>query len=95
MVRITVAIGTLPERDSRIPRLIVRSRRMALCAGNLSVQSAERILGFRVIELSHPDRYRFPVVVVMALQAIGAQPSLVLILMARRTCRRNAEERLT
>ena len=95
MVRITVAIGTLPERDSRIPRLIVRSRCMALCAGHLSVQSGEWILGLCVIELpgSHCDG--FPVVVVMALQAIGAQPSLVLILMAGRTSRRNAEERLT
>ncbi len=48
-----------------------------------------------MIKLTGPHRDRLPVAIVMALQAIGAESSLVLILMAGRTSLRNTEEALT
>ena len=89
--RIGVAIGTFSEGDSRISRLIVRSRRVAFLATHVNVLASERIASLRVIELLYIDR--FPVIVVVALQAIGAKPPLVLILVAGNTGLGKSEKR--
>jgi len=66
LMRISVAVVALTERQTRPTGLIVRSRSMALLARHLRVQSSERIFGFRVIELSEV----FPVFKIMATLAV-------------------------
>lgn len=88
-MRIAVAVRTLAERQADVARLVVRSRSMALLASHLRMQPGQRVSRLRVIELL----YRLlPVVVVVALKAIGTEPVLVWILMARNTGSSNAEE---
>ena len=78
LVRILVAIGTLVEGDACISWLIVRSRRMALGALNLSVESGQRITRLRVIELA--DANRLPIFELVALLTGLPKTSLVRIL---------------
>jgi hypothetical protein len=93
VVGIAVTVRAFPERNSRVTQFIVRSRRVALRARNLTVQSGQRILCLQVVELTDGDV--LPVGIVMALQAIRTQSSLVLVLMASSAGSGNSEERLT
>jgi hypothetical protein len=77
-VRILVAIGTLVEWNSRISRPIIRTRRMALGALNMRVDSGQGIAGLRVVELD--DTNRLPIFEVVALLTGLTKPSLVRIL---------------
>jgi len=57
---------------------------MAFLTGDLGMQTSQRVFGFGVIEV----RNVFPIGKVMALLAIGTEPSVVLVLMAGGTCLR-------
>lgn len=87
-MRVFVAIRTLIERNAHILRLSLRPIRVAFRALYLLVQSGQGIPGFRVIELLDLDR--FPVLIVVALQAVLAEPAFVLILVARHAGGRKA-----
>jgi len=80
-MRILVAVRALVERYADILRLAVRSVRVALGALYLYVQTRQWITGFRVVELSHVDR--FPVDGIVAGLAVLAEASFVLIFVAR------------
>jgi len=89
-MRIVVAVSTLRKSDSRVPRLVVGARGVALLAGDLRMQTRQRIAGPGVVELSDADR--FPTLEVVTLNAIRPQPSLVLVLVASGACGRNSQE---
>jgi len=89
-MRIGVTIRALAECDSGVAWFIVLSGRMTFLAGDLCVQSSQRIAGLGMVELPNADG--FPIVVSVALEAVLAQPSLVLVLMAGDAVRRNAEK---
>lgn len=89
-MRIRVTIGALAECDSRVARFIVLSWRMTFLAGDLCVQPSQRIAGLGMVKLPNADG--FPIAVGMALEAVLAQPSLVLVLVAGETVRRDTEE---
>lgn len=75
-----VAVRAQVERDTRIARLVVRARRMALGARYRGVQSGQRIARRGVIELT--DAQCFPVFEVVALLAALSEPPGVRVLMA-------------
>jgi len=77
-VGITVAVRALAEGNSRVTRFVVGAGCVALCAGHRGVQAGQGILGLRMVKLPHRDR--LPIAVAMALRAILAEASLVLIL---------------
>lgn len=89
-MRISVTIGAFAEGDSRVARLIVRTGRMTFLAGDLCVQSSQRIICPRMVKLPNADR--FPIVVGMALQTVIAQPSLVLVLVTGDAGRGDTQE---
>jgi len=91
MVRILVAVGAEIERDARIPRLSIRSVRVALFAFHLCVQACQRIAGLAVIELA--DVELFPVDEVVARLASGTETSFVEVFMARDAGLGQAQER--
>ena len=91
VVEVGVAIGALAEWKSRVTRLAIRARRMALLALHLRVLPGEGVTRLAVIEL--PYRDRFPVRVVVALQAIGPKAPLVLVFVAGRARLRDPQER--
>lgn len=89
-MRIGVTIGALAECDSRVARFIVLSGRMTFLAGDLCVQPSEWIASLGMVKLPNADG--FPIVVRMALEAVLAQPPLVLVLVACEAVRRDTEE---
>lgn len=90
-MRIGVTIGALAECDSGVAWFIVQSGCMTFLASDLCVQPSQRIAGLSMVELPNADG--FPIVVSVALEAVLAQPSLVLVLVAGDAIRRNTEER--
>lgn len=70
VVRIAMAIGTLPKRNARVAWLVVGTRRVAFFARNLHMRTGQWIARFRVIKLLWADR--FPIGRVVALGAIDA-----------------------
>jgi hypothetical protein len=80
MMRIGVTIGALSERQSRIPRITVAARGMALFTLHLCMETGQRIARLGMIKLGRVDR--LPIVEVMTLQAARTQPSLMRILVA-------------
>ena len=90
VMRIAVTIHAFTERNASIARLIVRSRGMTSPASYFSVKSGQRIARFGVIEFLYI--YGLPVVVVVALQAIGPEACFVLVFMTGHTRWRQAEE---
>lgn len=68
-VWVAMAVRAFSKRQTKITRLVVRSGRVALLATHLGVQSRQRIASFGMVKLS---RSNFPVVIVVALQAILA-----------------------
>src|SRR5579864_962122 len=72
VVRVLVAIGTQVEWNARVPRLAIRSVRVALGALHLGVETGQRIARLRVIELV-ANLQRLPIFVVVTLQAVRAQ----------------------
>ena len=89
LVRVGVAIVTFAEGQANVTRLIVGARRVALFTFDRSMLPGQRVTGLRVIEC--PQNV-FPVVEVVALGAIGAEPPGVRILVAGGTGIRNAKE---
>ena len=89
-VRIRMTIGATAESNSRVARLFVPAWRVALLARYLDVQTSQRIAGDRMVERAETDR--FPISVVVTLQAVWSQPSLVLVLMAIAAAWRNAQK---
>lgn len=85
-----MAVGTLAEWDPGVAGLVIGAGGVTLLAGHLRVQSGQRVAGLGVIELAHGDS--FPVGVVVALETIRAQPSVVRILMAGDATRRDAQK---
>ena len=85
-----MAIRAVAKRDSDIAGLFVRPRSVALLASDLSMQTRERILRERMIELTDADR--LPVAGVVTLQAIGPEPALVLVLMTGGATRRDSKK---
>jgi hypothetical protein len=88
-MRIFMTIRALIESDSRVSQLIVWSRRMALGALDLSVQTGERISRLRVIKLADADY--LPVFEVMTLLAGCFETSTMRILMTTGTSGRQAQ----
>jgi hypothetical protein len=88
-MRISMTIRALIESDSRVSRLIIRSRRMALGALDLSVQAGERVVRLRVIKLADADY--LPVFKVMTLLAGCSETSIMRILMTTSTRGRQAQ----
>lgn len=88
-MRIRMAIRTAVECQAHIARLVIRSGRMTLGAGHLSMQTAQRITRLAVIEL----RDIFPVFEVMALLAVLSQPATMLIFVAIHASRRHPQKR--
>lgn len=80
-MRIGVTIGALVKRNAYVPWPAIARRSMTFLACDLGVQSGQRVAGFRMVQLADADR--FPVVVVVALQTIGTEASLVLVFMTR------------
>lgn len=89
VMRIAVAVRTLSEGQSQITRFVVRSGYVALLTSHSGMQPGKWVSGLGVIELL---RHAFPVVVVMALEAVLTKSALVWILMTGRTSGRNTEE---
>jgi|SRR5579862_7164610 len=89
-MRILVAIRALGKRNANVLWLSVGSVCVALGALHLLVKAAQRIAGFRVIELPNFDR--LPVLVIVALQTVLAKAPFVLILVAGHACRRNSKK---
>jgi hypothetical protein len=79
-VGIGMAVTAIAKRDSGIARFIVTIRDVALPAGNFVMQTCQWIARQRMIERDDVDR--FPLDVVVTLQAVGAQPPSVFISMA-------------
>jgi hypothetical protein len=80
-----MAIGAQIERNTHVLRLAVGSVDVALGALHLGMQAGQGIARLRVIELGLTrlaDVDRFPVQEIMALQAICAQATFMLILVA-------------
>jgi hypothetical protein len=88
-MRIFMTIRALIESYSRVPRLIVWSRCMALGALNLRVQTGERISRLRVIKLADADY--LPVFEVVALLAGCSETSIMRILMTTGTRGRQSQ----
>lgn len=91
VVRIAMAIRTLPKRNSCVTRLVVGTRCVALLACHLHVHAGQWIARFRVIELLRADR--LPVSRVMALGAVVSKTSLVRILVTTHARPREPKER--
>jgi len=89
LVRICVTGVASIKRQSFVPRLAVRTRRVALLALHLHVRPGQWIARLRMIEL----RCLLPVDDVMTLQAILPQLSLMKILMARNAIGGQPQER--
>jgi hypothetical protein len=77
---IAVARCTAIELQADIFGDAASIRNMALLAWRLSMQASERKSGFGVIEVARV----FPILRVMALQAIGAELPLMFVVMTRR-----------
>lgn len=93
-VRIGVA-GTAPIKfHPRVLRFSIRSRQVTFLAGDLGVQSGQRIARARMIEMPRPHRNGFPVIKVVALQAILSETSIVKIFVTGHACLRNPQEGL-
>ncbi len=90
VVRIAVAIGTLPKRNACVAGLVVWARRVALFARDLRMQAGQWITRFGVIELLGADR--LPVRGVVALRAVVAETALVRVLMTTDARLREAKE---
>jgi hypothetical protein len=83
-VRIRVAVRTPVERKARISRLAVLTWGVALLAGNLHVQSGQRIACLSVIKLA---RNSLPGLIVVTLQTVLTKAPVVLILVtSNATC---------
>ena len=76
---IGVAIRATAE-NSGVARLFVLPGRVALLARDLGMQTGQRIACTRMVERAETER--LPVTVIVTLQAVGSEPSLVLVLMA-------------
>ncbi len=87
-MRIMVAIVAFAKRNSGVARFSVWSRSMTSLARHLGMQAGQGITRLRVVELA--DRKNFPVVVTVALEAVGTETTLMLILMARSACLRQS-----
>ncbi len=96
VMRVRVTIGAFAKRNSGVARLFVGAKRMAFGAGDFGMQSSQRIASLGVIELA--TRFecdRLPIGEIVALQAVLAKASLVMIFVASRAGLRQPEERLT
>ena len=90
VVRIGVAIAAFRKRHAGESRLAARRRRrVAFLACDLRVKAREREFRLRMVELGR----RFPVVEIVALEAVLAELSFVRILVARPALLRQPEER--
>src|SRR5208337_4102829 len=79
-MRIGMAVVAVAKWDSGVARLVVGPRSVTLQAGNLDVQTGKGITRERMVEVSNIDF--FPLGEVVTLQAVGAQPAPMLVLMA-------------
>ena len=79
-VRIRMTIRATAECDSGVARLFVLPGRVALLARDLGVQAGQRIACNRMVERAETDP--LPVTVIVTLQAVGSELSLVFVLMA-------------
>lgn len=89
-MRIGVAIRAFLESQTRITRLVVWTRSMALLASHRSVHACQREASLRVIKLA--DIQAFPVGVVVALQAVLPEPAFMMILVAGGARLRESQE---
>ena len=80
VVRILVTVRTLIKGDAHVLRFAIRTVRVALGALHLRVQAGQWVARLGVIELAHVDR--LPIHKIVASEAILAETSLVLILVA-------------
>jgi len=78
LMRIAVAVGAFAEHKAHVARLVIGTRCVTFLASDLGMQSGQGIFGFVVIEL----RNVFPILKVMALLAVRAEPPIVFVLMA-------------
>ena len=79
-VRIRVAIRATAECNSGVARLFVLPGSVALLARDLGMQAGQRIACNRMVERAETDP--LPVTVIVTLQAVGSELSLVFVLMA-------------
>lgn len=80
-----MAVCATAECDSSVARLFVLPGRVALLARDLGMQTSQRIACNRMVERAETDP--LPVSVIVTLQAVGPELSLVLILMAATAAR--------
>ena len=85
-----MAIATLAKGYSGVTWLLVRSWSVALLAGYLSMQARKRIACKRMVKLGGADH--FPVAVIVTLQTVGPETSLMLVLMAGGAGRGNSQK---
>jgi hypothetical protein len=79
-MRISMTIAAAAKPNSGVAQLFIGPRSVTLLAGNLDVQTGQGITRDRMIERTNIDF--FPLGEVVALQAVGAEPTAVLVLMA-------------
>jgi len=78
-VGISMAIGAVAEGYSGVTRLFIRTGSVALLASDLGMQAREGIACKGMIKFADADR--LPITGGVTLQAIGPEPTLVLVLM--------------
>lgn len=90
-VRIRVAIRATAECNSGVARLFVLPGSVALLARDLGMQTSQRIARHRMVERAETDR--FPVSVIVTLQAVGSELSVVFVTMAAAAARGQTQKR--
>jgi len=93
-VRIAVTRAASIKFQPGVFRFSIRSRQVTFLTCDLAMQPGQRIARARVVKVLLPHRDRFPVVVVMALQAILSEAPVVLVLVARDAIAREPQERV-
>src|SRR5437868_14872712 len=89
-VRISMAVIAFAKWKSDVPRLVVRSGRVALFTSNCGMQSRQGVFGLGVIEL----RNVLPIFEVVTGFTLRPEASIVLVFVACGARLRNSEEGL-
>lgn len=89
-MRVGVAVGALAKRQASVAWLPFRVAGMTLLAFHRLMQSGKRVARFRVVEFAGDI---FPIIEVVALQAVLSEAPFVRVFMAGHAGGRNTEKR--